>query len=307
MALFQRARNRKTAAKFAVLAMASLLMAVNYRTFVAWGGLYPAGATGLSMLLQRLAQRMVDATGWGWIVPFSPINFVLNAIPAWIGLRFVGRRFTLWSVYVIVLTGVFTDLIPADAIVSFIPDAELARLKTDPFVTSLFGGIVFGFGMSLCLRWNATTGGTDFIAIYLSEKKGRETWNLILALNAAILLLGGYAFGWTGALYSIVYQFVTLQVVHLMYRAYQYQTLVIVTRKAAKICEAIRRLSHHGATVIDARGAHMGQKNEVVYSVVAADDTAAIYSICKTLDPDAFITATSTSRVIGRFYLRPRD
>jgi uncharacterized membrane-anchored protein YitT (DUF2179 family) len=80
-----------------------------------------------------------------------------------------------------------------------------------------------------------------------------------------------------------------------------------VTRKAAKICEAIRRLSHHGATVIDARGAHMGQKNEVVYSVVAADDTAAIYSICKTLDPDAFITATSTSRVIGRFYLRPRD
>ncbi len=307
MPFFQRARNRKTAAKFVVLALASLLMAANYRTFVEWGGLYPAGATGLSMLLQRLSQRMVDAAGWGWVVPFSPINFILNAIPVWIGLLFVGRRFTLWSVYVIVLTGIFTDLIPVDTIISFIPEAELARLKTDPFLTSLFGGIVFGFSMSLCLRWNATTGGTDFIAIYLSEKKGRETWNIILAVNASILLAGGYEFGWTGALYSIVYQFVTLQVVHLMYRTYQYQSLVIVTQKAAKICEAIHRVSHHGATIMDARGASTGAKNQVVYSVVAADDTAAIYSLCKTLDPDAFITASSTSRVIGRFYLRPRD
>jgi len=45
----------------------------------------------------------------------------------------------------------------------------------------------------------------------------------------------------------------------------------------------------------------------VVYSVVAADNTAYIYSICKKIDPNAFINTMSTSRVIGRFYLRPRD
>ena len=27
---------------------------------------------------------------------------------------------------------------------------------------------------------NATTGGTDFIAIYLSEKKGIDSWNVVL-------------------------------------------------------------------------------------------------------------------------------
>ena len=307
MSFFRGLKGRRTAAKFAVLALASLLMAVNYRTFVTWGGLYPAGATGLSMLVQRLAQRFADASGLEWTVPFSPINLALNAIPVWIGFKFVGRRFTLWSLYVIFLTGLFTDVVPADKLGAFIPAPELSRLKMDPFVTSLFGGIVFGFGMSLCLRWNATTGGTDFIAIYLSEKKGRETWNIILALNASILLAGGYVFGWTGALYSIVYQFVTLQVVHLMYRAYQYQTLMIVTSRPKKICEAIHRLSHHSATVIAARGGYLGQKTDVVYSVVAADDTTHIYSICKKLDPGAFINAISTSRVIGRFYLRPRD
>ena len=84
-------------ARLAVLALASLLMAVNYRTFVAWGGLYPAGATGLSMLIQRVLQRFSDVSGFGWTVPFSPINFALNAIPVWIGFRFIGRRFTLYS------------------------------------------------------------------------------------------------------------------------------------------------------------------------------------------------------------------
>ncbi len=298
---------RRAIAAFAMLTLASLIMALNYRTFVAWGGLYPAGATGLSMLLQRLAQRFVDMNGWGWTVPFSPINFTLNAIPVWIGLRFIGRRFTMRSLYVILMTGILTDILPVDALTSFMSEADLSRLATDPFVTSLFGGIVFGFAMALCLRWNATTGGTDFIAIYLSEQKGRETWNLILGLNAAILLSGGFVFGWPGSLYSIVYQFVTLQVVHLMYRAYQYQTLLIVTRQPKRICEAIYRVSHHGATVVRGIGGYSGKPESIVYSVVAADDTTFIYAVCKKIDPDAFINTMSTSRVIGRFYLRPRD
>lgn len=54
-------------------------------------------------------------------------------------------------------------------------------------------------------------------------------------------------------------------------------------------------------------GGYSGQGVSVVYSVVAADDTAYIYSICKKIDPSAFINTMSTSRVIGRFYLRPLD
>jgi uncharacterized membrane-anchored protein YitT (DUF2179 family) len=301
------AKGRETVARAAVLVVASFLMALNYRTFVEWGGLYPAGAAGLSLLVQRIAQRFVDMAGIDWTVPFSLINLTLNALPVWIGFAFIGKRFTLWSVLVIVLSAVFTDVIPADAMTSFISEGDLVRLKTDPFVTSLFGGIVFGFSMALCLRWNATTGGTDFIAIYLSERKGRETWNLILAFNAVVLLCAGFVFGWSGALYSIIYQFVSTQVVHLMYRTYQYQTLIIVTSRPERICKAIYRLSHHGATVIGARGSFTGQETSIVYSVVAADDTARIYAICKGIDPDAFINTVSTSRVIGRFYLRPRE
>lgn len=301
------AERRREFATFVVLTFASLLMAIDYCTFVTWGGLYPAGVTGLAMFLQRVGQRLVDAAGLGFTVPFSPINLVLNMVPVWIGFRYIGVRFTLRSLYVIFITGVFTDVLPVRALTSFMSEGDVAHLTTDPFLASIFGGIVFGFAMSLCLRWNATTGGIDFIAIYLSEQKGRETWGLILAINAAILISGGFVFGWSGSLYSIVYQFITLQVVHIMYRTYQHQTLLIITSEPQRVCKAIYRVSHHGATIMQGTGGYSGKSTSIVYSVVAADDTAYIYSLCKKIDPDAFINTMSTSRVIGRFYLRPRD
>lgn len=292
---------------YLVLTFAALVLAVDYRTFVNWGNLYPGGAVGLAMLMQRVAQSVCDSLGWHITVPFGPINIVLNAIPVWIGFKYIGRKFTYKSLYIIFMSGFLADLVPVDAISAAIPAEDLLQLQSDPFLMSLFGGIVFGFGIALCLRCNATSGGTDFIAIYLSEKKGQETWNLILAFNALVLLAGGFKSGWTSALYSIIYQFVYIQVVHLMYRTYQYQTLIIVTTQPKKVCEAIYRISHHGATIINAKGAFKGEDKSVVMSVVAADDTTRIYAICKSLDSEAFINTISTSRVIGRFYLRPRD
>ena len=69
------------------------------------------------------------------------------------------KKFTLYSCLCIVLTSVLTDVIPGIAITS------------DVLLISIFGGIINGFAISLCLLMGSTTGGTDFISIYLSEQK----------------------------------------------------------------------------------------------------------------------------------------
>ena len=69
-----------------------------------------------------------------------------------------------------------------------------------------------------------------------------------------------------------------------MYRTYQYQTLIIVTSEQKRICEAIYRVSHHGATVMRGVGGYSGKPEGIVYSVVAADDTPYIYAICKKIE-----------------------
>ena len=225
---------KKDLKRLLVVCLASVLMALNIKSFVRTGGLYPGGATGLSLLIQRGAQMYL-----GLALPYTVINVILNAIPIYIGFRFIGKKFTLYSCLCIVLTSVLTDLIPGIAITS------------DVLLISIFGGIINGFAISLCLLTGSTTGGTDFISIYLSEKKGMDAFNIILGLNAVILVAAGFMFGWDKALYSILFQFASTQVLHTLYKKYQQETFFIVTNHGEQVYQAISKATNHGATILD--------------------------------------------------------
>ena len=60
----------------------------------------------------------------------------------------------------------------------------------------VFGGFLYGLSIAIALRGNASTGGTDFIALYVSNKTGRSIWEYVFAGNCVILCIFGYMFGW---------------------------------------------------------------------------------------------------------------
>ena len=274
----------------AVVAMAAVVMALNIKTFVRTGGLYPGGATGLTILIQRVGLQY-----FGMELPYSVINILLNAFPVYIGFRYIGTKFTLFSCEMILLTSFLTDLIPAHP------------LTYDTLLISVFGGIINGAVMTMCLRVNATTGGTDFIAIYLSQKRGVDSFNLTLGFNAVILLAAGFFFGWDKALYSIIFQYTSTQTLRLHYRNYQQETLFIVTDKWDEVNKAIYNTTHHGATIWAAEGGYKEEWRNVVYSVVASSDVKRITSVIREIDPNAFINAIPTDRVLGKFHQDAKD
>ncbi len=273
-----------------VICLASVLMAVNVKTFVQTGGLYPGGVMGITILIQRAAEMF-----FGIAIPYTPVNLLLNSIPIYIGFRYIGKKFTLYSCLMIVISSVLTDMIPAMAI------------TYDILLISIFGGIISGVAISLCLLMDATTGGTDFIAIFLSDKKGVDSWNIILGVNVVILSLAGLLFGWDKALYSIIFQFASTQVLHTLYKKYQRQTLFIVTNREKEVCEVIYKVSHHGATILDGRGSLDFKERNVVYSVVSGAESKKVVREVKKLDPNAFINVIKTNELSGRFYQKPTD
>ena len=274
---------------FCVL-IAAALMALNIKSFVRAGDLFPGGVTGLSVLIQRLAERYL-----GVEVPYSPINILLNAFPVYIGFRYVGKKFTLLSLLMILASSFLTDLFPYFSITE------------DLLLMAVFGGILNGIAISLCLSVDATSGGTDFIAIYLSQRRGVETWNLVLGFNVVVLSIAGYFFGWEEALYSIIFQFVSTQTLHALYRSYQKQTLFVVTKKPQEICEAIHDACHHGATITDAIGSHSHDPYRLVYSVISGSDVKPTLQAVKAADPEAFINSIHSTEVRGHFYMKPKD
>ena len=281
---------KKDGKRILTVLLASALMALTIKTFVHAGDLFPGGVTGLTVLFQRLAEKFL-----GIQVPYTPINLLLNAFPVYVGFRFVGKKFTILSLMMIVVSGILTDLLPSFAITN------------DPLLIAVFGGILNGAAVSMCLRADATSGGTDFIAIYLSQKRGVETWNLILAFNVVILMIAGYFFGWEQALYSIIFQFVSTETLHALYRSYQKQTLFVVTKNAPEICDVIYKTCGHGATISDVEGSYSHDSFQMVYSVISGEDVKPALQAVRAADPDAFVNSIHSTEIRGHFYMKPKD
>ena len=154
----------------------------------------------MSLLVCEVFAKYLHVT-----LPYAPVNLLFNALPACIGLKFIGKKFTLFSCIFVVLSSVLVDVIPA------------VTLTDNTLLLCLFGAIVGGFATSMCLNADATSGGTDFISIALSERKGVDAFNYILAGNVVLLCVAGLLFGWERSMYSIIYQYVSTQVVRSMF------------------------------------------------------------------------------------------
>jgi uncharacterized membrane-anchored protein YitT (DUF2179 family) len=287
----QRARLKEFVTRVGVITLSSLIVAVNLKSFVAAGDLFPGGFTGITRLIQRCALEFA-----GVELPFGPVNLALNAIPAFVSFKLVGKRFTLYSCLTIVLTSIFTDIIPAFAITE------------DILLICIFGGMINGFACSLCLWVRVTSGGTDFIAIPLSERKNVDAWGYIFTGNVILLAVAGVLFGWDKALYSMLFQYATTQVIKMMDPDGRRATLLIITGResAGGVCAQIQE-TNHTATLIEGVGLYNGDPCVMIYSVVSDSEVRSLARKIRQSDPKAFVNVLRTERVVGKFYRRPRD
>lgn len=165
---------KKDIKRIIVICVSSVLMALNIKTFVRTGGLFPGGATGLPLLFQRMGEMFFQVE-----IPYTILNVAINAVPVYIGFRFIGKKFTLFSCLSIVLTSVLTDILPGYAIIY------------DTLLIAVFGGMISGLAIK--------------------------------------------------ALYSIIFQYASTQVLHILYKKYQQQTLA----EQKDVVRAIREADPH--------------------------------------------------------------
>ncbi len=269
--------------------LGSLIISANIVIMLGPANMISAGFNGLTMLIQKIALKF-----FGVRLPFAPISILFNAFPAYLSFKHVGKRFTVFSAFSVVLISVFTDLIPEFVITE------------DRLLIAVFGGLLNGVAAGLILRSGACTGGTDFLAMYFSVKKSVNTFNAVLCCNVCLILVAGVLFGMDSALYSIIYQFVSTQTVNFIYKRYEKKTLFIVTEKPQEVADAIMSSTHHGCTIFNsAVGSYSGSQRHVVYTIIGANETAVVRKQIKGTDPLAFINTLNSDSVSGNFFQRP--
>ena len=281
---------KKNLTSIICVCVASLIMSINIKSFVRAGNLIPGGFTGLSLLLQRVGLEFFQI-----MIPYSVINIILNAIPAFIGFKVIGKKFTSYSILMIVLNSLLVDLIP------------VTPITYDPLLVSVFGGILNGLAIVIALYGKASSGGTDFIAIYLSNKLKQPSWNFVFGINVIILTSAGLLFGFEAAMYSIIFQFVSTQMIERFHQRDQQATLFMITSIPESIEKKLMDYTHHGITRFEGKGCYLKEDKTMLYTVVGADEVKDVIHFVKEEDPNIFINILKSEGVKGNFYQEPME
>ena len=217
----------------------------------------------------------------------------LNIPVAILCSRSISMRFTFYSMLQVLLSSLFLKIL------------HFEPLFNDIFLDVVFGGFLYGIAIAIALRGNASTGGTDFIALYVSNKTGRSIWEYVFAGNVVILCIFGAMFGWLYAGYSILFQFVSTKTISTFHHRYERVTLQVTTTQADSIIEAYVKQYRHGISKVEAVGGYSHKRMYLLHTVVSSYEVNDIVHLMREVDPHVIVNMIRTENFYGGFYQAP--
>ena len=134
-------------------------------------GLVPGGTVGIALLLHYASGADLGAMLFLVNLPFYAF--------AWVRM---GRAFTLRTALAVSLLA---------ALSSWLPRA-IAVQQVDGVLAAVLGGLLCGVGMLILFRHGASLGGLNVLVLRLHDRFGWSTGKVQLALDALIVLAGGW-------------------------------------------------------------------------------------------------------------------
>ena len=252
--------------------------------------LYPAGFSGMSRIISDLLKDFYNIN-----ISYSRFYLIFNIIVTLIVFKKIGKKFVIYSSLQFILVSFFTSIFKQVIIVN------------ETLLMAIFGGIINGTGMGLALSSNFSTAGFDFISVYFATKFKKDVWNYIFCVNLTILTVAGFIYGWDRALYSIIYQFASTQVIKTFHQRYTHKTLTIITKMPNEVADAILKNVRHGITEVNATGFYSKEDTTLLYTIVNSFQYKEVVKIVMNTDPHAFINIQNTLAIYGNYYQKPLD
>lgn len=261
------------------------LAGIGINCFLTPAHVYSSGVNGLAQLLSAVTGDYLHIN-----TAISLWVLLINLPLVYISWKKLGHYFTMYTLLAVISASLFIHLIPS------------VQITTNPLLAAIFGGGLIGAGVGLCLRYGFSTGGTDIIALVVHKKTGQTVGQLGLVLNAFILVMAGFMYGWEMALYSLVAIFANTKMIDTFYIQQHKVTITIFTKVTDDVVGALLKHSVHGITITrDVYGGYTNEEMCSVVTVVSKYDLFFVKKIIMDADPKAFINIQQTAEIVGRF------
>ncbi len=227
-----------------------------------------------------------------YLFPFLPIAglyFILNIPVYLLSWKYIGRRFFLYSLVGMVIFSLAMFWKP------FIIPIQ------DKMLAAIFAGILSGAGGGIILKSFGSAGGMDILSIILFKRFSIRLGTSILVLNSLILSVTAYIFSMEEALYTLIFLFVSTQVLNVvMYGLSQRKAVSIISPHWEKIHRGIMEAIQRGVTIIGGRGGYTGQDIQMLFTVISLQELPRLKKLINDIDPQAFVVVSDTLEVMGR-------
>lgn len=262
------------------LFIGSMIYSAGLNLFLVPNHIIDGGVVGISLIAAAVAP-----------VPFSVWVVLLNIPFFFIGYKKVGAGLTAYAMTAILLLSVWSPVFE-----------DMEPFTRDPFLATIFGGVIIGIGVGLVIRSGGSLDGTEILAIWLDSRSSFSVGEIVMFLNLFILGSAGFVFSWNSAMYSLIAYFICAKMIDIVSTGLdESKGVFIVTDHSAEVADAVMNRMHRAVTLLHGEGGFLKNDKEVLYCVISRLEVTRLKFLAHDIDPQAFLSIFDVREVQGGF------
>lgn len=262
-----------------MITIGAIIAAAGLEFFLVPNNILDGGVIGLSII----AAKMTGQT-------MSIFLILLNLPFLYIGYRRIGAKFTLHTLYGVVVLSTFTAYFH-----HFEPATD------DLFLATIIGAVILGTGVGLVIRTGGALDGTEIIAILVSKKRPVSVGQFIMIVNVFIFILAALlVFSWETAMYSIITYYIAYKMIDIVVEGLEeLKSVTIISDVPEELADLLTKQLGRGMTYIQGRGVYSNEPKKIIYMIVTRIELATLRSIVAETDPNALVAIENIADVSG--------
>ena len=279
---------KKTIINFLQILLGNACMAFAVSTLILENGIVCGGVNGIGSAMEHY-----------FGMNLSLVVAVLNVALFLLGFFYFGRNFALSIVVSTFAFPVFLEIFET------IP--QLHGYLDDSLLAMVIGGCLVGFGIGMVIRVNASTGGVEILAQFISKQFKVPVHIVLNIVDLTVLVLQFTYSDTTNIIYGVIMTFVTSTVLK---KTLLSGTSLIQVTVISDVYEQVRRAiideMDAGVTMLMSEKGYTEKDSKLVMSVIPYNKLPRIKAKVQEIDPSAFVIVSKVEEVGGQGFTLER-
>lgn len=289
------------------------IMSAGFVYFINPYNIIPGGVYGTSIVLHNLFPHIqVGTFGYMLDVPLMVLSIIL------LGSKLGARTILAVLVSPAIMNILSALSYPSVEALQALDPAQLLNghidMSDDLMLTTILGSMMIGLGCGIVVRCDATSGGSDIVAMIFQKYLHIPFSKAILMVDGVVVLFGLLIIGmgvgqegevtsgsWLLSFYSLLAIFISSRTLaYVLNGSKDDKMIFIVSSKPVDLFrDFILNELERTATRIKSSGLYSGQDKEMLFLIAKNKEVRILKQFIKEIDPDAFVVVTDAYDTYG--------